>query len=82
MAGKKKWTDEQVEAEIARLKESEYVKLAKKEVQIKYRRRQQMWTLQYMEARGKQLASEGITKENMEARLFGGAVDCVEGDEV
>lgn len=71
----KKWTDEQVEAEITRLKESEYVKLAKKEQQIKYRRRQQMWTLQYMEARGKQLASEGITAENMEARLFGDSVE-------
>lgn len=71
MARSKKWTDEQVEAEIARLNSSEFVKLAKKEKQIKYRRRQQMWTLQYMEARGKQLASEGITHENMEARLFG-----------
>ena len=71
MARNKKWTDEQVEAEIARLNASEYVKLARKEQQIKYRRRQQMWTLQYMEARGKQLASEGITHENMEARLFG-----------
>lgn len=71
MARNKKWTDEQVEAEIARLNASEYVKLARKEQQIKYRRRQQMWSLQYMEARGKQLASEGITPENMEARLFG-----------
>ena len=71
MARNKKWSDEQVEAEIARLNASEYVKLARKEQQIKYRRRQQMWSLQYMEARGKQLASEGITPENMEARLFG-----------
>ena len=71
MARNKKWTDEQVEAEIARLNASEFVKLARKEQQIKYRRRQQMWSLQYMEARGKQLASEGITPENMEARLFG-----------
>ena len=71
MARNKKWTDEQVEAEIARLNASEYVKLARKEQQIKYRRRQQMWTLQYMEARGKQLASEGITPDNMESRLFG-----------
>lgn len=75
MGGKKKWTDEQVEAEISRLKASEYVSLAKKEVQIKNKRRQYMWTLQYMEARGKQLASEGITRENMEARLFGGVVE-------
>lgn len=71
MARGKKWTDEQVEAEIARLKSSEFVKLAQKEQQIKTRRRQYMWTLQSMEARGKRLASEGITRENMEARLFG-----------
>jgi hypothetical protein len=77
MARNKKWTDEQVEAEIARLNSSEYVKLARKEQQIKYRR-QTMWTLQYMEARGKQLASEGITPENMEERLFGDSM----GDEV
>ena len=76
MARSKKWTDEQVEAEIARLKESEFVKLAKKEKQIKERRRQYMWTLQYMETRGKQLASEGITAENMEKRLFGANMEC------
>lgn len=75
MARNKKWTDEQVENEIARLNSSEYVKLARKEQQIKYRRRQQMWTLQYMEARGRQLASEGITPENMEEKLFGGKVE-------
>ena len=79
MAGKRKWTDDQVEAEIARLKESEYVKLAKKEVQLRNRRRGYMWNLQFMEARGKQLDSMGINKENMEAKLFGGTV---EGDEV
>lgn len=75
MARNKKWTDEQVEAEIARLNSSEFVKLARKEKQIKNRRRQHMWTLQYMEARGKQLASEGITHENMEERLFGESLD-------
>lgn len=75
MARNKKWTDEQVEAEITRLNASPFVKLAQKEKQIKTRRRQYMWTLQYMEARGKQLASEGITPENMEARLFGDTVE-------
>lgn len=68
---RKQWTDEEVEIEIHRLLNSEDVKLAKKEQNIKYRRRQQMWTLQYMEKRGKQLRSMGITAENMEARLFG-----------
>ena len=75
MARNKKWTDEQVEAEIARLKESEFVKLARREQQIKYRRKQQMWSMQYLETRGKQLASEGITHENMEERLFGGSLE-------
>jgi hypothetical protein len=67
----KKWTDDTVEAEIARLEESEFVKLARKEKQIKYRRKQYMWNMQYMEARGKQLASNGVTFENMEEVLFG-----------
>lgn len=71
MAKNKKWNDEQVEAEIARLNSSEFVKLARREQQIKNRRRQYMWSLQYMEARGKQLASEGITHDNMEEKLFG-----------
>lgn len=71
MARGKKWTDEQVEAEIDRLKKSEHVKLARKEKQIKERRRQYMWTLQHYEARGRQLASMGITSENIEKMLFG-----------
>ena len=75
MARSKKWTDEQVEEEIARLNASDFVKLARKEQQIKYRRRQHMWSLQYLEARGKQLASEGITYENMEDRLFGDSLE-------
>ena len=68
---RKLWTDEEVEIEIHRLQHSEAVKLAKKEAQIKYRRRQQMWNLQFMEKRGKQLQQMGITPENIEARLFG-----------
>lgn len=71
MAARRKWTDEQVEAEIVRLNNSEFVKLARREKQIKNRRRQYMWSLQYMEARGKQLASSGINEENMEDTLFG-----------
>lgn len=66
-----KWTDEQVEAEIKRLQASKYVKLAKREQAIKNRRRQQMRNLQWMVARGKQLASDGITFDNIEKELFG-----------
>lgn len=68
---RKQWTDEEVEIEIHRLQHSADVKLAKKEQNIKNRRRQQMWTLQYMEKRGKQLRAMGITSENIEAMLFG-----------
>lgn len=68
---RKQWTDEEVEIEIHRLHQSEDVKLAKREQNIKYKRRQQMWTLQFMEKRGKQLRSMGITAENMEEKLFG-----------
>lgn len=64
-------TDEQVEIEISRLLNSDAVKLAKKETRIKLRRRQYMYGLRTMEKRGKELAKQGITLENIEARLFG-----------
>lgn len=68
----KDWmTDEQVEQEIDRLLHSEDVQLAKKEIRIKYKRRQYMYQLRNMEKRGKQLRNDGITIENMERRLFG-----------
>lgn len=67
----KKWTDDQVEAEISRLKDSEYVRLARKEKQIKDRRRQYMWNLQFLETRGKQLAEQGVDLYNIEEMLFG-----------
>ena len=64
-------TDEQVEMEIDRLLRSDAVQLAKKEIRIKYKRRQYMYQLRNMEKRGKQLEAEGITMENMEEMLFG-----------
>lgn len=64
-------TDEQVEAEIARLNSSEEVQLARKEIRLKLRRRNYMYQLRSMENRGKKLKEEGITMENMESRLFG-----------
>ncbi len=68
----KDWmTDEQVEMEIDRLLHSDAVQLAKKEIRIKYKRRQYMYTLRNMEKRGKQLKADGITMENIEERLFG-----------
>lgn len=68
---RKQWTDEEVEIEIRRLQASDDVRLAKREQAIKYRRRQQMWGLQYMEKRGKQLREMGIDFDNIEEKLFG-----------
>lgn len=68
-------TDEQVELEIERLHNSKDVKLAKKEANIKYRRRQYMYQLRNMEKRGKQLSSMGITESNIEEKLFGSVME-------
>lgn len=65
------FTDEQIEDEIARLLESEDVLLAKKEIAIKNRRRQYCYQLRSMEKRGKKLAEEGYTLENIESKLLG-----------
>ena len=64
-------TDEQVEEEISRLSQSPDVKLAQKELRLKYRRRKYMYDLRQLEKRGKELAACGITADNMEAVLFG-----------
>ena len=81
-------TDEQVEQEIARLLDSEEVKLAKKEQNILYRRRQYMYQLRSMEKRGKQLKADGVTLDNIESVLFGSeenrgekCEDCTKDDE-
>ena len=60
-------TDEQVEEEIARLRNSPYVKLARREEAIRYRRRQAMYTLRNYEKKGKALAAEGVTLESLNA---------------
>ena len=56
-------TDEQVEKEIERLTQSPYVKLARKEARIKYKRRQYLYGLRDLEKKGKALAKAGITMD-------------------
>lgn len=56
-------TDEEVEMEIERLSNNDYVKLAKAEQREKYKRRQYLYNLRYLEKRGKELAEQGITIE-------------------
>lgn len=56
-------TDEQVEEEIEKLRDSEDVKLARKELRLKYKRRQALYQLRNLEKRGKELRKSGITEE-------------------
>ena len=60
-------TDSQVEQEIERLKDSHYVKLARKEEQIRYKRRKYLYTLRAYEKIGKELEKSGVTFEILEA---------------
>lgn len=62
-------TDEQVDIEIQRLLNSDAVKLARKEQQIKNRKRQHLYTLRYFEKRGNQLIKEGFTLDNIQKIL-------------
>ena len=59
-------TDEAVEEEIARLQNSPYVRLARKEERIRNRRRQYMYSLRLYEKKGRQLAMDGVTMESLE----------------
>ena len=59
-------TDEEVEQEIERLRESDLVKLAKKEARIRYRRRQYLYQLRGYEKKGRELMEAGITMEILE----------------
>lgn len=65
-------TDEIVEAEIARLTASKYVKLARAEQRAKYARRQYLYTLRFMEKRGKELDAAGYDLDNIEAMAYEG----------
>ena len=60
-------TDEQVEAEIARLNASEAVALARREIRLKYRRRQRLYNLRDLEKKGKALMEAGITREILDS---------------
>lgn len=62
-------SDLEVEMEIERLNESEFVKMAQKEIRLKYKRRLRLYNLRSLEKRGRQLAAEGATLETLEAML-------------
>ena len=62
-------TDEAVEQEITELQQSDYVKLARKEARLKYKRRQCLYQLRNLDKRGKELAKAGFTLENIETMI-------------
>lgn len=62
-------TDEQVEREISRLQQSQYVKLAEKERRVRTRRRQYLYHLRQLEKKGKDLSASGFTMDNLEDLL-------------
>lgn len=60
-------TDEQVEQEIARLTKSEAVKLARREIRVRYRRRQYLYQLRDLEKKGNALINSGITMDILDS---------------
>lgn len=68
-------TDEEVEKEIEKLKESPLVKLARKEMRLKYKYRQALYNLRALEKRGAELRDMGITVENINERISDIEVD-------
>ena len=67
MAAKDFLTDEQVEQEIERLRESPLVALARREQRIRYRRRQFLYQLRDLEKKGRALEKAGINMEVLNA---------------
>lgn len=63
---KKFLTDEEVELEIEELQKSPYVKLARKEQRIRYRRRQFLYSLRDLDKKGRALAEAGVTLESLD----------------
>ena len=62
-------TDSQVEKEIERLNESEFVRLARKEQRLKYRKRQYLYGLRQLEKRGRELFDAGITEDMLDVMM-------------
>lgn len=73
-------TIEEVEAEIERLKDSDAVRLARKEQRIIAKRTAYMNALLSLEKRGKDLASIGVTMENIREKMVGTALEDEEYD--
>ena len=62
-------TDEQIEMEIERMRDSEYVRLAEKEIRLKMKRRKYYYQLRWLEKRGRELEEMGFTFEDLKEQL-------------
>lgn len=62
-------TDEDVERELEELKQSPYVQLARREQRLKYKYRQQLYTLRNLDKRGRELANIGVTLDKLDEYL-------------
>lgn len=72
---KENLTDEMIEEEIERLQDSPYVKLARREMRLRYKRRQTLYNLRNLEKKGKELDSAGITLEILDSMYKEGEYD-------
>lgn len=63
-------TDEEVEMEIEKLRGDKNVQLARKELRLKYKRRQALYVLRNLAKRGQELSKMGITYDNIEEKMF------------
>ena len=61
--------DFEVEKEIESLLENPFVKLAKAEQRLRYRRRQYLYQLRSLAKKGMELSAAGYTMENIEEML-------------
>ena len=66
MAHKNYIPDDQLDAEIERLTNSDAVKLARLEQRIAYKKRQYLYQLRWYEKRGLQLMENGVTMESLD----------------
>lgn len=69
-------TDEAVEKEIARLTATDAVKLARRELRLKYKRRQTLYNLRALEKRGKELQAAGIDMDNIDEMIAAAEAEC------
>lgn len=63
--GKRELTDAQVESEISRLKDNDFVKLSKRYMVVQNRRRKLLSDLRWHYKQGQNLARNGVTMESL-----------------